>query len=117
MTATCATCRFWDSDGASRAGSGYCRKNTPTCGETVWGRWPVTAGRDWCGEHDEGVAVYRPRCATCGERHPASSGCLTEAIARSVEGLWPLCQRCWRRHDPAAGCAPSMTYSGISGEP
>lgn len=55
---SCQTCVFWDrvkQEYASRHPIGYCRRSAPMPGvkhpEPAAIFWPVTADKDWCGEH------------------------------------------------------------------
>ena len=55
MEMECSNCEFWY--GSNAAGQGQCRRYAPSPnpeGSSRLSGWPLTKGKDWCGE-------YQPR--------------------------------------------------------
>lgn len=56
---TCADCRFYRSENAQ---AGTCRRFAPGLAEdSDMAFWPITAGKDWCGEFYPALTALAPR--------------------------------------------------------
>ncbi|MGU3387259.1 hypothetical protein ACLBYG_22305 [Methylobacterium sp. D53M] len=58
-TETCADCRFYRAENAQ---AGTCRRFAPGIAEdSDVAFWPITAGREWCGEFYPALTAHAPR--------------------------------------------------------